>query len=513
MDLEDLQKYGQSVWLDYIRRDLLASGEFARLVREEGLRGVTTNPTIFERAIAGSTVYDGAIERDVRTTGAPVPAIYEHLIVDDIQHAADVLRPVYEATDRRDGYVSMEVAPHLARDSRATLEQARRLWVTVHRENLMIKIPATAEGIPVIERLVADGINVNVTLLFGRGMYLRVLDAYMSGLESRAKRGANLSDVASVASMFISRIDTLVDRLLAAQPVPATGAAQAPWKGLAGRVAVANARLAYQDFKDICGGARWRHLAESGARAQRLLWASTSTKDPRLSDVLYVESLIGPDTVDTLPLKTLEAFRDHGKAENRLEEGIADATSVMATLARTGISIDEITEQLLDEGVSEFSSAFDALMASIGTKRDGVLVRLAKAKKSGQNSTEPAAAIREPKPIVVKVSRVDHRDSAGHLDPAYAARLEERTSRRAHGDENPATVGDTWAADSNAEKSAEQFIMSVTSGEDAGAAMLGAVTPEENGGPFVETSAATEFAFGSDRSNPAGATKEPFPRS
>jgi len=370
VDLKELHReYGQSVWLDYIRRHLLRSGEFARLVKEDGIRGVTSNPSIFEKAIAGSTDYGPALEYYEKRMDATASAIYEHLAVEDIQQAADILRPVYDESDRRDGYASMEVSPYLAHDTQATVGEATRLWKKVDRENLMIKVPATSQGIPAIRQLISQGINVNITLLFSRAVCRQVAVAYMDGLETLAAHGGDLTRIASVASMFVSRLDVLVDPMLEAR----TGADQAPLRSLVGKVAIANAKLAYQDWKELCRGSRWQALAARGARVQRLLWASTSTKDPRLSDVLYVESLIGPDTVDTIPPATLDALRDHGKAESRLEKNLGGASQVLATLAQSGISIDELTARLLDDGVREFSAAFDTLLGSIEKKRDGVL--------------------------------------------------------------------------------------------------------------------------------------------
>jgi transaldolase/glucose-6-phosphate isomerase len=374
MDVKELHlEHGQSVWLDYIRRHLLQSGEFARLVQEDGIRGVTSNPSIFEKAIAGSTDYGPAIERYEKGKDASASAIYEHLAVEDIQQAADILRPVYDESDRRDGYVSMEVSPYLAHDTRATIDEATRLWSKVRRDNLMIKVPATPEGLPAIRQLIGQAINVNITLLFSRAVCRQVAEAYMDGLETLAAHGGDLTHVASVASMFVSRLDVLVGPLLEARTQATPAAEQAELRGLVGKVAIANAKLAYQDWKDLCRGPRWQALADRGARVQRLLWASTSTKDPRLSDVLYVESLIGPDTVDTMPPATLAAFRDHGKAENYLEQNVDDAKGVLATLARAGIPLDELTTRLLDDGVREFSAAFDTLLGSIEKKRAGVL--------------------------------------------------------------------------------------------------------------------------------------------
>jgi transaldolase/glucose-6-phosphate isomerase len=364
---------GQSLWLDYIRRDSLQSGEFGRLVAEDGIRGVTSNPSIFEKAIAESTDYESALKQFEGKADSTASAIYEHLAIEDIQQAADILRPVYEATDRQDGYVSMEVSPYLAHDTRATIDEARRLWKAVHRENLMIKVPGTPEGVPAIRQLIGEGINVNVTLLFSRAACREVAVAYMDGLEALAERGGDLRRMASVASMFVSRIDVLVDTALEALEAIAPKAQKSAPHDLVGKVAIANAKLAYQDWKEMRRTARWQALAGKGARVQRLLWASTSTKDPRFSDVMYVESLIGNETVDTIPPATLDAFRDHGNAASRLEEDVAGAERVMAELARAGISIDEVTSRLLDEGVAKFSSAFDQLLAAVEKKRAGTL--------------------------------------------------------------------------------------------------------------------------------------------
>ncbi len=361
MNVEELHRhYGQSVWLDYIRRTLLESGEFARLVKEDGIRGVTSNPSIFEKAIAESSDYASELARFAKSSEKSAVEIYEHLAVEDIQRAADILRPVYDSSDRRDGYVSMEVSPRIARDGRATIAEAIRLWSKLHRDNVMIKVPATREGIPAIRDLIGRGINVNVTLLFARKACREVRDAYMDGLDVLIARGEDPRRVASVASMFVSRLDVLVAPMLNARK---------SLRSLVGRVAIANAKLAYQDWKNSCESARWRALAARGARPQRLLWASTSTKDPKASDVMYVESLIGPETVDTIPPKTLDAFRDHGRAHDNLEENVEDATEVLAMLERGGISIDELTARLLDEGVEKFGASFDKLLASIESKR------------------------------------------------------------------------------------------------------------------------------------------------
>jgi transaldolase / glucose-6-phosphate isomerase len=375
MDIKELQKHGQSVWLDYFRRDLIASGELARMIRDDGIRGITTNPTIFEQAISGTTLYDAALERDVRRQDEPPRKIYERLVIDDIQQAADVLRPVFDATGGGDGFVSMEVSPYLAHDTRGTIEEARRLWFAVGRQNLMIKVPGTAQGVPAIERLTAEGININVTLLFGRDACHQVRDAYMAGLEALVDHGAPIDRIAGVASMFVSRVDVLVEHVLHDRIASATGEERSSLLGLLGKIGIANAKLAYQDWKDSCASARWQALAARGARPQRLLWASTGMKDPKLRDVLYVESLIGRCTIDTIPPKTLDALRDHGKAAAHLEENLDEAQHVMDALAHAGISIDELAHQLVEQGVDKFASAFDGLFASLAKKRADVLKR------------------------------------------------------------------------------------------------------------------------------------------
>ncbi len=376
MDLKDLHPTcGQALWLDYIRRQLLQSGELARMVREDGIRGVTTNPSIFEKAIADSTDYAASIERvDKRQSTA---AVYEQLAIEDIQQAADVLRPVYDESERRDGYVSMEVSPHLAHDTQGTIAEATRLWHTVRRDNLMVKVPGAPEGIAAFRQLIGRGINVNVTLLFSRSVCDDVAEAYMDGLDTLLEYGGDPARVASVASVFVSRLDVLVDPMLKARLASGSPAQRAQLQSVIGNVAIANAKLAYQDWKERCQGARWQALAARGARAQRLLWASTSTKAPNLSDVLYVEALIGPDTVDTIPPATLTAFRDHGKLVSQLEQNLDQARQVMATLADVGISIDELTARLLAQGVESFSASFDALMAAIEKKRNAAAANAA----------------------------------------------------------------------------------------------------------------------------------------
>jgi len=364
--LLQLVDYGQSVWLDYIRRGLITSGELERLVRDDGLRGITSNPTIFEKAIAGSTDYSAALEELQRRRDLDPMGLYEQLAVRDIQDAADVLRPVYEKTRRRDGYVSLEVSPYLSRDTQATIAEARRLWKALSRENVMIKVPGTPQGLPAIEQLTGEGINVNVTLLFAQEVHAQVAEAYIKGLERFVASGGDASRIASVASFFVSRIDAAVDNLATERLKTASDAAQrAALEAILGKVAIANARLAYQRYKEIFRGARWQALASKGAQTQRLLWASTSTKNPKYRDVLYVEELIGADTVNTIPPATLEAFREHGRVRKSLEENLEGARETFRLLERAGVSMEEITAKLVDDGVRLFAEAFDKLLAAV----------------------------------------------------------------------------------------------------------------------------------------------------
>jgi len=361
--LQQLGTFGQSIWLDYIRRELMAGGELRRLIADDGLRGMTSNPAIFEKAIVGSHDYDADI-RAMALAGKDAQAIYEALSQGDVQRAADEFRPVYERTDGADGYVSLEVNPHLAHDTRGTLQEARRLWGALDRPNVFIKVPATREGLPAIQQLISEGISVNVTLLFGLPRYRQVAEAYLAGIEARAAQGQAVKHVASVASFFVSRIDALVDPLLdsiLAQGGPKAGLA----KAVRGQVAVASAKLAYQIYKELFGSVRFKQLLAAGARVQRLLWASTGTKNPEYSDVKYIDSLIGPDTVNTVPPETLNAYRDHGVPQARLETHIAEATRVMQRLPELGINPDEVAQQLEDEGVTKFNQPFDKLMETL----------------------------------------------------------------------------------------------------------------------------------------------------
>ena len=361
--LKQLNTLGQSIWLDYIRRDLIASGGLRRLITEDGLRGMTSNPAIFEKAIAASHDYDEAI-RALALKGNGAKDIYEALSQRDVQSAADEFRDLYDRTDAMDGYVSLEVNPHLAHDTDGTLQEARRLWRALDRPNVFIKVPATDEGLPAIRQLISEGINVNVTLLFGLPRYRQVAEAYVAGIEARANQGKAVQHVASVASFFVSRIDTHVDPLLDPIVAPGGKAAEVA-KETRGQVAIASAKLAYQLYKEIFGASRFKTLASQGARVQRLLWASTGVKNPAYADVKYVEALIGPDTVNTAPLETLNAYRDHGDPKARLETDVAEAARILNRLPELGISIDRVTQQLEDEGVTKFNQPFDKLMETL----------------------------------------------------------------------------------------------------------------------------------------------------
>ena len=346
-----LNEFGQSVWLDYIRRDFVLNGELAKLIREDGLAGLTSNPAIFEKAIGGGNEYAPAI-RALKQRGLSAMALYETLAIEDIQAAADQFRPVFDAGKGHDGYVSLEVSPYLARDTAATVVEAKRLWREVSRPNLMIKVPATLEGLPAIELLISQDMNVNVTLLFSQAMYEKVAERYIAGLERRAAEGGDLGRISSVASFFISRIDAAMDPLLP--------------EALRGKTAIANAMLAYESYKRLFSGPRWENLAKKGARPQRLLWASTSTKNPAYRDVMYVEELVGSNTVNTLPPATLESFRDRGVPRASLEEDIGAARATLEAVGKHA-SLDEVTDKLLDDGVKLFADAFDKLLKAVET--------------------------------------------------------------------------------------------------------------------------------------------------
>jgi transaldolase/glucose-6-phosphate isomerase len=373
--LKQLDACGQSPWLDYLKRSLVESGELRTLIERDGLNGVTSNPSIFEKAIGETDEYADALKRFQSQGDHGISAIYEHLAITDIRAAADVLRPVYERTQGRDGYISLECSPYLANDTAATVAEALRLWAAVERPNLMVKVPATQAGIPAIRQLTGRGLNINITLLFAVSVYEQVVEAYISGLEDLAQAGGEISKIGSVASIFVSRIDVSVDKRL-----DQLGDKHVADR-LRGKAGIANAKLAYAHYKTLFSSPRWRVLAASGARTQRLLWASTSTKNPAYKDTMYVEALIGRDTVDTIPPATMDAFRDHGEVKpDAIEQDVADARAILAALEEHGVSLEEVTEELVKDGVQQFADAFDKLFAVIARRRrillDGDRVRL-----------------------------------------------------------------------------------------------------------------------------------------
>lgn len=361
--LTKLNELGQSIWLDFIRRDLMTSGKLEKLIREDKLRGMTSNPKIFDGAISDSDYYNDSIKQ-LAEEGCSTEEAYQKLTVEDVQLAADDFRSVYDETNGGDGYVSYEVSPHLAHETEKTIEEARRLWKTIDRPNIFIKVPGTLEGLPAIRRLISEGINVNVTLLFGLPRYRQVADAYLSGIEDRLKQGQPVDKVSSVASFFLSRIDVLVDPIL--EKIMEQGGDNAELaKELHGEAAIASAKLAFQIYEQIYDEERFRKLCDRGARPQRLLWASTSTKNPDYSDVRYVEALIGPNTVNTVPMETLDAYRDHGNPKVRLEDDVRKARHVFDSLPKLDIDIDDVTQQLEDEGVEKFNKPYDDLMKTL----------------------------------------------------------------------------------------------------------------------------------------------------
>jgi transaldolase len=362
-----LQDEGQSVWYDNIERRLLASGELTRMIREDGLRGVTSNPTIFEKAIGGSRDYDEELA-ELIGRGLSTQAIYERLAIEDIRLATDLFRPIYDETGGQDGFVSLEVSPLLAARTQETVSEAKRLFRSVDRPNVMIKVPATPEGIPAVEQLIREGLNINITLMFSLAHYEAVAEAYLRGLEARARAGKPLDAVSSVASFFVSRVDTYVNRQLEALDVGVQHA-----EPLRGKIAIANSKIVYQRFREIFTGSRFRKLAEKGARAQRVLWASTSTKNPAYRDVLYVEELIGPDTVNTMPPVTLAAFRDHGKIRGAtVLEDVEEAKQTLETLTQVGIDLRQVTEEIQRDGVKAFADSYNQLLAAIAKKHQSV---------------------------------------------------------------------------------------------------------------------------------------------
>ena len=362
--LKQLAEYGQSPWLDYIRRDLFTTGELKRLIDEDGLKGMTSNPAIFEKAI-GSEHYKDSIAALAHEKGLSAVEIYEKIAIEDIRTAADALRGVYEQTKMRDGYVSLEVSPALADNSDGTLEEARRLWKAVDRPNLMVKVPATAVSFDVIKQLISEGININITLLFAQSAYAKVAEAYVAGLEKRAAENGDLSSVASVASFFVSRIDSLVDSQIEEKLKETSGEERTALENLLGKVAIANAKMAYQTYEEIFSGTRWENLAARGAQTQRVLWASTGTKNEKYSDVLYIEELIGKDTVNTIPPATWDAFRDHGKLRESLIENVEAAKETLANLEKAGISLEKATDKLLIDAVRLFIEPFDKMIAAV----------------------------------------------------------------------------------------------------------------------------------------------------
>ena len=370
--LHRLHRIGQSPWIDFVTRHLIQAGELQRLI-ERGIRGLTANPTIFEKAITGSTDYDASI-RMLAASGAGPSQIYERLLMEDIRAAADVLRPIYDQTNGVDGFASIEVSPTLAYDTQATIDEARRYFQAIDRPNVFVKVPATAAGIPAIRQLIGEGINVNITLIFAIEYYEQVMDAYLGGLEHLAADGKPLDQVASVASFFVSRVDTEVDKRLGTL----IGAAQdearrAELDGLLGKAAIANARIAYQHFLTKFSGERFEALRQKGARVQRPLWASTSTKNPRYRDVMYVEELIGPDTVNTMPLATIEAFEDHGRVERTIDKDVEGASETIRALEALGISMKDVTDTLQVEGVKLFADSLESLYRCIEEKRETLL--------------------------------------------------------------------------------------------------------------------------------------------
>src|SRR3954469_681082 len=372
--VKELEKHGQAVWLDFLARGFIAKGDLKRLIDTDGVKGVTSNPSIFEKAIGSSDEYDAPIGKALKRGDRTVADLFETVAVEDIQSAADVLRPVYDRLKGGDGYVSLEVSPYLAMDTAGTVAEARRLWKDVNRKNLMVKVPATPEGLPAIEQLIGDGISINITLLFSKAVYLEVAEAYIAGLEKYVAGGGDPSHVASVASFFVSRIDSVVDKQLDDKIAKANDPSEKQrLSALKGKIAIANAKMAYQDYLKLFSGPRWDKLAGKGAKPQRLLWASTGTKNKDYSDVLYVEELIGKNTVNTVPPATLDAFRDHGRLRDSLEENIDEAKRVLAGLEQAGISLDAITADLVKEGVKQFADAADKLYGAVAHKRATVI--------------------------------------------------------------------------------------------------------------------------------------------
>ncbi len=357
-NLKNIHDLGQSIWLDFFDRQLMNSGKLQKMIDEDDLCGITSNPSIFEKAVTSSSDYDADIKK-LSGEDKSNEEIFFGFAAKDISRATDILKPVYDEAKGTDGFVSLEVSPHLANDTEGTIKQARELWKSVNSKNVMIKIPGTKEGLPAIRKCISEGININVTLLFGIPRYLEVTEAYISGLEDRLKNNQPIDHVASVASFFLSRIDVMLDPVLKDKKLD----------NLVGEVAIASAKVAYENFKQVFFGDRFRNLEKSGAKKQKVLWASTSTKDPSFSDVKYVEALIGPDTINTLPMETIDAFRDHGKVQDHLENNLIKARKVLEQLKENDIDIDEVTQKLEEEGVEKFNKAYDSLLKAIESKR------------------------------------------------------------------------------------------------------------------------------------------------
>lgn len=369
--LLEIKEYGQSIWMDNLTRDLVQSGELKNLVENQGICGITSNPAIFEKAIAGNAIYDADIEAGIRA-GLPTYKIYESLVFKDIRDACDILRPVYDASEGLDGYVSIEVPPTIAHDTQATINEARRYYQEIGRDNVMIKIPGTDAGLPAVEQVISEGINVNVTLLFSVQSYIETAWAYIRGLEKRAAEGKDISKISSVASFFLSRIDSNIDGKIDAALKAGVDRIEkeAKLRAVRGKVAIANAKIAYQEYKKIIQSDRWQALAAKGANVQRLLWASTSTKDPNYNDVMYVNELIGPETVNTLPPNTIDACADHCDVANRVESNVEEAYKLIENLKDpdVAIEIDQVMDELLVEGIDKFIKPFESLMQSLEEK-------------------------------------------------------------------------------------------------------------------------------------------------
>jgi len=366
--IKALGQAGQSIWLDFMQRNLVTTGELQGLIQNDGIAGLTSNPTIFQKAVEASQDYDDLFTK-MASEGKTVVQVYDALTLRDIQDAARIFHPVWESTQHRDGYCSLEVSPKLARDTKGSIEEARRLWKALGAPNVMIKIPGTPEGVPAIEQCISEGININVTLLFSQEAYVTVAEAYLRGLERRAKEGKPVAELASVASFFVSRIDSEVEKRIGkARAASADERRSRLFEALMGKVAIANAKLAYRRYQALFSGARWDTLAKQGAHPQRVLWASTGTKNPKYSDVLYVEELVGKDTVNTIPPATLDAFRDHGKVRQSLTEDVPGAEVTMRTLEEAGISMKAVTDTLVEEGVQKFAESFDELFKAIGER-------------------------------------------------------------------------------------------------------------------------------------------------